>query len=205
MFLIFINDLPLVLENNITSTDLYADDTTVYDIQTNMQTFERNLQNSLFLLNKWCRENGMVINTDKTKVVIITSRQKRYNLKNSDLSLNFGDADLKLTSNEKVLGVHIDEKLLWNGHFQYITKKISSHLWLLSQIKSFLSKEDKLLFYNAYIRPHIEYCSVIWGSSTNFNIAKVTKIQRRACKIILGSEFTHLEEARNHLKILSFD
>ena len=66
MYLIFINDLPLVLENTITSTDLYADNTTVYDIQTNMQTLERNLQNSLLLLNKWCRENGMVINTDKT-------------------------------------------------------------------------------------------------------------------------------------------
>ena len=172
MFLIFINDLPLVLDNTITSTDLYADDTTVYDIQTNMQTLERNLQNSLLLLNKWCRENGMVINTDKTKVMLITSRQKRYNLKNSDLSLNFKDADLKLTSNEKVLGVHIDENLLWNGHFQYISKKISSHLWLLLQIKSFLSKEDKLLFYNAYIRPNIDYCSVIWGNSTNFNIEK---------------------------------
>ena len=147
----------------------------------------------------------MVINKDKTKVMLITSRQKRYNLKNGDLSLNFKDADLKLTSNEKVLGVHINENLLWNGHFQYISKKISSHLWLLSQIKSFLSKEDKLLFYNAYIRPHIDYCSVIWGNSTNFNIEKVTKIQRRACKIILGSEYTHLEEARNHLKILSFD
>ena len=67
MFLIFIIDLPLVLENTITSTDLYAGDTTVYDIQTNMQTLKINLQNSLFLLNKWCRENGMVINTDKTK------------------------------------------------------------------------------------------------------------------------------------------
>ena len=33
MFVIFINDLPLVLENTITSTDLYADDTTVYDIR----------------------------------------------------------------------------------------------------------------------------------------------------------------------------
>ena len=31
MFLIFINDLPLVLEN-VTSTDLYADDVTAYDI-----------------------------------------------------------------------------------------------------------------------------------------------------------------------------
>ena len=75
------------------------------------------------------RENGMVINTDKTKVMLITSRQKRNNLKNSDLSLN-----------EKVLGVHINENLPWNGHFQYISKKISSHLWLLSQIKSFFIK-----------------------------------------------------------------
>ena len=33
MFLIFINDLPLVLENTFTSTDLYTDDTTVYAIQ----------------------------------------------------------------------------------------------------------------------------------------------------------------------------
>ena len=112
----------------------------------------------------------MVINTDKTKVMLITSRQKRYTLKISDLSLNLKDADLKLTSNEKVSGVHIDENLLWNGHLQYISKKISSHSWLLSQKKSFLSKDDELLFYIAYIRPLVDYCSVIWGNSTNFNI-----------------------------------
>ena len=75
----------------------------------------------------------------------------------------------------------------------------------MTQIKTFLSKEDKLLFYNAYIRPHIDYCSAIWGNSTNFNIENVTKIQSRACNIILGSEYPHLEEARNHLKIFSFD
>ena len=52
MYLIFINDLPLVFENTITSTDLYADDTTIYVIQTNMHTLKRNLQSSLLLLNK---------------------------------------------------------------------------------------------------------------------------------------------------------
>ena len=31
IFLLFINELSLVLENTITSTDLYADDTTIYD------------------------------------------------------------------------------------------------------------------------------------------------------------------------------
>ena len=65
--------------------------------------------------------------------------------------------------------------------------------------------DDKLLFYNAYIRPHIEYCSAIWGNSTNLNIKKMTKLQRRACKLILGSEYSHLDEACNHLRILSFN
>ena len=205
LFLIFINDLPLALKHAVTSIDLYADDTTVYDIQSSMETLQQNLQNSLILLNKWCRENGMVINTDKTKVMLITSRQKRYKLQNDSLFLNSDGVDLKLSSNEKILGVQIEENLIWNGHFQYISKKIASSLWLLSQIKSFLSVDDKLLFYNAYIRPHLEYCSVIWGNSTNLNIQKVTKLQRRACKLILMSEYTHLEESCDRLKILSFD
>ena len=164
LFLIFINDLPLTLKHLVSSTDLYADDTTIYDIQSNIQTLQQNLQNSLILLNKWCRENGMVINTDKTKVMLITSRQKLYNLQNDNLLLKSCGVDLKLSSNEKILGVQIEENLIWNDHFQYTSKKIVSSLWLLSQIKSFfLSVDDKLLFYNAYIRPHLEYCSVIGG------------------------------------------
>ena len=78
-------------------------------------------------------------------------------------------------------------------------------MWLLSQIKSFLSTEGKLLFYNAYIKPHLDYCSAIWGNSTNFNIQKITKLQTRACKIILGRDYTDLQEARNRQNILSFD
>ena len=205
MFLIFINDLPLALKDIVTSIDLYADDTTIYDIQSDMQKLQQNLQKSLSLLNKWCRENGMVINTDKTKVMLITSRQKRYHLQIDDLKLNLNNSDLKLSSNEKILGIQIEDTLVWNEHFKYISKKIAPSLWLLSQIKTFLSVDDKLLFYNAYIRPHLEYCSVIWGNSTTFNIQKMTKLQRRACKLILGNEYTQLEEACDNLKILSFD
>ena len=112
----------------------------------------------------------MVINTDKTKVMLITSTQKLCKLQNESLLLNSNGVDLKQSSNETILEVQIEENLSWNGHFQYISKKIASSLWLLSQIKSFLSVDDKLLFYNAYIIPHLEYCRVIWGNSTNLNI-----------------------------------
>ena len=50
LFLIFNNDLPLKLQNIVASTDLYADDTTIYDIQYDKQVLENNLQRSLVLL-----------------------------------------------------------------------------------------------------------------------------------------------------------
>ena len=71
--------------------------------------------------------------------------------------------------------------------------------------RPFLSIDDNLLFYNAYIRPHLDYCCVVWGNSTNYNIQKVIKLQRRACKLIFGRQYKHLEEALDRFKILSFD
>ena len=147
----------------------------------------------------------MLLNIDKTKVMLITSRQKRATMENSSLLLKCNDLDLKLTNTHKILGVHINENLTWNAQFQFVVKKVSSHLWLLSRISSYLSLEDRLLVYNVYIRPHLDYCSMIWGNSTGYNIIKITKLQRRACKSILRNEYTNLEEARDRLKILSFN
>ena len=127
LFLIFINDLPLSLSESVASIDLYADDTTLYDIQLNKQTLESNLQKSLTLLSTWCKENGMLLNTDKTKVMLITSRQKRATMENSSLLLKCNDLDLKLTITDKILGVHINENLSWNAQFQFVVKKVSSH------------------------------------------------------------------------------
>ena len=59
-----------------------------------------------------------------------------------------------MTHANKILGVHVDDNLMWNNHFQHVSKKISSYLWLLSKIKSYLPVEHRLLFYNAYIKPH---------------------------------------------------
>ena len=62
-----------------------------------------------------------------------------------------------------------------------------------------------MLFYNAYIKPHFEYCCVIWGNSFNSNLHKIEKLQRRACKLILGTDYISLEDARRQLNMLSFE
>ena len=65
--------------------------------------------------------------------------------------------------------------------------------------------QHRLLFYNAYIKSHIEYCCVVWGNSCNFNAYKIEKLQRRACKLILGNDYTTLDAGRKQLRMLSFE
>ena len=62
-----------------------------------------------------------------------------------------------------------------------------------------------MLFYNDYIKLHFEYCCVIWGNSFNSNLHKIEKLQRRACKLILGTDYISLEDARRQLNMLSFE
>ena len=143
------------------AVDLYADDTIFYDFQTNIDQLQSNLQLTLNSLQDWCRQNGMVINTEKTKVMLITTRQKRQRLHKSVLSLCYSDIDIRMSTCDKILGVYVDENLQWNDQFHHISKKLASYLWLLSKIRSYLSPSHRLLFYNAYIKPHIEYCSII--------------------------------------------
>ena len=187
LFLIFINDIPLALKES-TVVDLYPDDTTFYDFQYDINKLESNLQYALKALHTWCRQNGMVLNIDKTKVLLITSRQKRHTLQDSCLSLRYDEIDIKMTRGHRILGVQVDENLMWNNHFQLVSKKVSSHLWLLSKLRSYLSVEHRLLFYNAYVKPHLEYCSVVWSNTPNYNINRISKLQRRACKLILSHE-----------------
>ena len=114
LFLLFINGLPLTLHDTISCIDLYAIDTTIYEQNVDMSTLQSNLQKYLNLLQEWCRQNGMVLNTLKTKVMLITSRQKINNLHECALSLKYNDIDIKMTTSDKILGVHVDENLSWN-------------------------------------------------------------------------------------------
>ena len=73
LFLLFIKNLPLYIN---VSADLYADDTTLYDVQNSIEMIEHNLQIGLNQLHIWCKYNGMVLNSTKTKVMLITTCQK---------------------------------------------------------------------------------------------------------------------------------
>ena len=201
LFLLFINDLPL--HTNSAFTDLYADDTTLYDIQDSMEQIENNLQTALNSLEIWCKNNGMILNSAKTKVMFVTTNQKRQKLQRQNLDLNFQDESLGMVSNDKILGVFVDNNLTWTYHIKNLTKKMTSSIWLLSKIKKFLSRDHRIQFYKSYIQPHLDFCNIVWGSSSECNKLKILRLQKRACKVILDYQVEDSMEAMSSLKIMS--
>ena len=159
LFLIFINDLPLEINNVL--TDLYADDTNLYYTDKSQACIEQQLQTALHKLSEWCKENGMLINTTKTKDMLITTPQRRVNLNNYNFHLTYTSEALSVVTWEKILGVFIDNNLTWTNHTDAFAKKIVSNLWLLSRIKTYLTTYQRVQFYKSHVQPHIDYCNTI--------------------------------------------
>ena len=113
----------MVLSEKIQSIDLYADDTTIYDMQSDLETLQSNLQYSLIKLQNWCKQNRMLLNAEKTKIMLITTRQKRIKLHEDLFNLTYNDINLQLTTGDKILGVNVDQNLQF-----YVCKKISSYI-----------------------------------------------------------------------------
>ena len=95
LLLVFINELPISLHNVIKNTAMYADDNTIWDIQMSKDTLKTNLQSCLTILETWCKSNGMVLNTDKTKVLMITTPHKRARPTGISLSLKFIEVQIR--------------------------------------------------------------------------------------------------------------
>ena len=61
---------------------------------------------------------------------------------------------------------------------------------LIKRIRPFLPIQSRILFFNYYIKPYLEYCCSIWGSTSQENINIVVKLQKRAARLILDANFS---------------
>lgn len=185
LFLLFINDLPLFLEHCF--CDLFADDATFHTHSKEISTIETQLQSDFNYGRHWGKGNKMHINLKKTVCMTVGTRQKLVNAR--QLNINADETHIENASKQKLLGVFIDENLNWSAHVDYICTSISSKISLLRQLSYYVSQNVLKQFYQGYILPLIDYGSITWGSTSAANIERLTKLQKRAARIILCADF----------------
>ncbi|XP_066289716.1 uncharacterized protein [Branchiostoma lanceolatum] len=115
--------------------------------------------------------------------------------------LRVNNAPLAVAPSLKILGLHIQNNLHWDVQVKQMVGKAAKKLYLLKRLKRFmLSRNDLITIYTCYIRPILEYAAPAWTSGlTKLQTEKLEQIQKRACRIILGNDYTGYSLALQHL------
>ncbi len=135
LFIIFMNDALDAIKQIL---DLYADNTNLQASDPDLSVLEQRLNEDLECLSKWQNENRLVLNTDKTVCMILSTHQCRATLTNCTLNLKVGDKPIKQVNVVKLLGIINDQSLTWDKHIYKMCNKISKKLGLLKRLKKFM-------------------------------------------------------------------
>ena len=114
LFILFINDLPSQLSHS--ESTMFADDNTVLTEASSIHDLNVKLNLIAQDLSTWTQQNRMVTNTLKTKTMLIHSPQQLKNTSDRSLSVNLNGNILAHVKQAKVLGLTLDEFLIWTKH-----------------------------------------------------------------------------------------
>ena len=130
---IYVNHMASSVSDGI--VDMYADDTTLTVKGKTAGEVERKLSLALTQISIWLNDNRLVLNYDKTNVMIIGSRSKLTDITEFNVEVNA--VVLKRVNKTKCLGVIIDDELKWNDQVDKVVSTVQAKLGMLRRVKPF--------------------------------------------------------------------
>jgi hypothetical protein len=197
LFLVFINDLQFECKNS--SMLLFADDTKLYR-EVNNLTDWRLLTEDLNRVFEWSLKWQLHFNKTKCKVMHIGKKNNQYKYvldKNDILS------ELQAVTEEKDLGVIIDDKLTFRSMIDEKTNKANSMWGMIRRNFNVENKEIARLLFSSLVRPHLEYCNSVWNPFYKIDQDKLERVQRRATKQVPGFRELDYEDRLESMKLPS--
>ena len=170
---------------------MYADDQTLLSSGFTTSQVNNVLQNEAIAVNNWTKSNGMLINANKTKVMLAGSRHKLHNvdLSGEKIDVVINNVSISCVNFERILGVTIDEMISWNKHIDNMCTTLSQRIGLLRRLRKLIPFHLRKILYYGLIQSTIDYCCVVWGNTSTNNIDRVYKMQKRALRVLLNTGF----------------
>ncbi len=159
-----------------TSSSNFADDTTVIGLITDND--ETAYREEVSTLTKWCQENHLSLNIDKTKELVVDFR--RQSRVHTPISID--KTPVERVNSFKFLGVHITEGLTWSAHTDAVLKKAHQRLFFLRRLRKFgMSPSILRSFYTCTVESILTGCITAWfGNSTAGNRKALQRVVRTA-------------------------
>ena len=188
LFLIFINDIPMLNNINVSYSMLYADDLTSFFIYKKPGKMKSIAKKYLGELEKWLFKWRFKLSVSKSCYTIFSKKPD----KKTDLDFKINNQSIPYSSNPTLLGVTFDQCLCFNTHVKNIRDKCLNRLNLikiLSHKEWKLSPKTLITLYKTLIGSIIDYSSFIIHNLSQTNKKKIQAIQNRALRSIFKRPF----------------
>ncbi|XP_075157493.1 uncharacterized protein LOC142230751 [Haematobia irritans] len=171
LFCIYINDLPDVLKH--CKIHMYADDVQLFHsdtVEKNFSTIVDSINEDLECINTWALNNGLSINPNKSKCIIISKRVCPIPAQEVKLNGN----TIKYVPSSTNLGIIFNEKLNWSNHINSVAGKVYGMLRNLWIVQSATPFEIRMLLAKTYLIPTLLYGAEVFS---NCSYADFTKLK----------------------------
>jgi len=180
MFLIYINNLPIILSKLATSV-LFADDTSIIITNNNKIDFENALQQTMIEMSSWFRNNLLTLSCDKTHFLRFLTTHKNETQQQIVTSTSL----ITNINSTRLLGLKIDGTVSWREHVAELTPKLNKTSYVIRTLMFLRSLEILRMVYFSYFHSIMSYGIVFWGNS--HSSINVFKIQKRIIRIMSKS------------------
>ena len=184
LFIIYVNDIPDMSLLNVRLFQ-FADDMGIWTHATNAKWVKAKLSKALKLIETWCSKWRIKLNTGKTQLIVFSVAPK-----SELIYLELFGEPIILTQTAKLLGIlSIWSILSLNDHMKALLTKVYRRLGLLKLLKgtNWGARPYAILkAYKCFIRPVLEYCSLINGALRESQVKEMQIFKNKCLKLALG-------------------
>ena len=121
-------------------------------------------------ISNWIFRNQLLINSDKTKLIIFGSRGMVS--KAQDLRVSLLWKEINSVVSGKDLGVVLDPSLICNDHVASTASSCKARLGQINRVKqAFATETFTMIIINALVFGKLYYCCNVWRNTSERNLA----------------------------------
>ena len=133
--------------------------------------------------------------------MVIATRQK-HQRSPLRLKLDINSKTVVQVTEHRVLGITIDDEFKWQSHVSNICETVTKNMFLMSQLKRYVSSQTLKIFCSSHILPHISFSSTVWDGCGETHLNKLNSLHRRVAKLLLPDKNSSTNEKMKALSIL---